>query len=63
MNKVFEQNGIWAVGKDGDGLVLMGGSSIPYETYKELKDKPHEAEKHFHRVKGKLIAKPDKKVT
>lgn len=56
--KVHESNGNWAVSRDGDGIQVVG-TEIGYTLYKELQDKPHEAEKHFRLDKnGKPELKP-----
>lgn len=54
MYRINEHKGVWVVGKDSPGMVLVG-EPIDYETYKEFKDNPHKAKDHFKRdEKGKL---------
>ncbi len=58
--KVVERNGNWGVFQDsGDSRVA--GTEIDYEMYRRLRDKPHEASKHFERGhKGRLSLRKDK---
>lgn len=57
--KVNEHNGNWSVIREVDGFVFPG-LPIQYEQYKELKDIPHAAARHFQRDKKGLL-KPRKK--
>ena len=55
--KVHEQNGVWTVARDSEGLVLIDAVPISYELYQKLKDQPHRAADYYERRDGKLLPK------